>query len=191
MTTVEAAEMLGVSKQTVQKWVDAGHLPAWRTVGGHRRLDRDAVERMLLERQRASAGPSASSVLSVLIVEDNPLDLQLAIACISEAFPSAQIHSCSDGVSGLVEVGRAPPDLLLVDAVLPELDGPAMVARLRANPRTQNLRVVLLSGMTPQDLANHYGTLPPDLPLLSKPLTADALRQLFGPVAQALLAAPR
>lgn len=44
-TTAEAARSLGVSIRTIQLWVDSGVLTAWKTVGGHRRILLDSVER--------------------------------------------------------------------------------------------------------------------------------------------------
>lgn len=46
-STVEIARRLGVSIQTVQRWVDAGHLKAWKTMGGHRRISAESAEALL------------------------------------------------------------------------------------------------------------------------------------------------
>ncbi|MFD1967482.1 MerR family DNA-binding transcriptional regulator [Pseudonocardia alni] len=42
----KAAEQAGVSTETIRRWCDAGHLPSWRTPGGHRRILLDAVEKL-------------------------------------------------------------------------------------------------------------------------------------------------
>ena len=47
-TTREAAEILGVSLKTAQLWSESGLLEAWRTDGGHRRIFRSSVERLLV-----------------------------------------------------------------------------------------------------------------------------------------------
>jgi excisionase family DNA binding protein len=52
MTTREAAEALGVAVRTVQLWVEAGVLTAWKTAGGHRRIPRAALEELLVERNK-------------------------------------------------------------------------------------------------------------------------------------------
>lgn len=62
-TTAEAARSLGVSIRTIQLWVDGGVLTAWKTVGGHRRILLDSVERF-----RASTG--APEIVSVAVVEE-------------------------------------------------------------------------------------------------------------------------
>ncbi|XVJ69915.1 MAG: excisionase family DNA-binding protein [Rhizobacter sp.] len=49
-STVEIARRLGVSIQTVQRWVDSGKLKAWKTLGGHRRIDAESAEALLATR---------------------------------------------------------------------------------------------------------------------------------------------
>ena len=80
MTTRQAGEALGVAVRTVQLWVEAGVLPAWRTAGGHRRIARSAVEQLMAERALVIAHPTmkphASAetprALKLLLVEHDP-----------------------------------------------------------------------------------------------------------------------
>lgn len=172
ITTAQAARLLGVSAQTVQKWVDAGALPAWKTVGGHRRLDAEAVERMVAERQaRGNGGPRA---LSIMLVEDNPVTAAVLEAQLQELRPQAEVRVFGDGFAALLDAGRLAPDLLITDIDLPGLDGLAMIRELRQNAKTQHMRIVLVTTHTNADLAR-FGPLPDGVPLLHKPVTAAAL----------------
>jgi molybdopterin-binding protein len=56
-TIGQAAELLGVSPDTVRRWVDAGQLPASRTAGGQRRLDGEALARFSSERAGDTVPP--------------------------------------------------------------------------------------------------------------------------------------
>lgn len=53
LSVTEAALELGISEATVRRWVDQGHLVAWRTPGGHRKINRRDLERFLLDREGA------------------------------------------------------------------------------------------------------------------------------------------
>lgn len=182
ITTAQAAKRLGVSPQTVQKWVDAGFLPAWKTVGGHRRLDADAVDRMVVSR-RSPGFPTEARRTSILLVEDNPVTAAMLEAQLRELRPDAELRVFADGFSALLDAGRQVPDVLITDIDLPGLDGLAMVRQLRENPATQPMRIVLVTSHTQAELAR-FGSLPADVPLLNKPVSADALSGVLGPAAE-------
>lgn len=177
ITTAQAAERLGVSPQTIQKWVDAGHLPAWKTMGGHRRLDADAVDRMAVERSsRIGGGPTGESIM---LVEDNPVTAAVLEAQLLELRPGARLRIFGDGFTALLDAGRDVPDLLITDIDLPGLDGLAMIRKLQDNPATRAMRIVLATSHTATEL-ERFGPLPDGVPLLQKPVTPEALGAALG-----------
>ncbi len=171
ITTAQAAKRLGVSPQTVQKWVDAGYLPAWKTVGGHRRLDAEAVERMAVERR---SGDPARRGFSIMLVEDNPVTAAVLEAQLQELRPDAELRVFEDGFAALLDAGRDLPDVLVTDIDLPGLDGIAMITQLRQNPATRDMRIVMVTSHTDGEI-QRFGALPEGVPLLRKPVTPEAL----------------
>jgi excisionase family DNA binding protein len=177
MTTAAAAEILGVSAQTVQKWVDSGHLRAWRTVGGHRRIDAASVEEMVRTRNAAAdaqAKLSARGGADVLIAEDNELASFLLKAQVTSLLPHASIELLPSGISALVRIGRRRPALLISDIAMPGLDGVDMARQLRADPATSSMPLVLVTAHPEHELGG-YGPVPHDVPLLHKPISNHAL----------------
>jgi len=69
LTTREAAELLGISVSTAQKWIEGGAVESWKTPGGHRRMRRTAVLR-LLEERTALARPAAAVAEELLPLQD-------------------------------------------------------------------------------------------------------------------------
>ncbi len=83
-TTREAAALLGVSLSTAQNWAESGLLESWKTEGGHRRISRESVQRLIadpmgngMHQSMDKAGGGGQQALQILVVEDDPLLLKL------------------------------------------------------------------------------------------------------------------
>ena len=87
---------------------------------------------------------SAPHVLHVLCVEDNPVNLQLVRELIALR-PQVRLSTAEDGLSGLQRALAEPPELVLLDIQLPDIDGLEVMRRLRAEARTAGCRIVALS----------------------------------------------
>ena len=110
---------------------------------------------------------------NVLVVDDEPDKRQLlAFALEAEGY---EVHTADDGVSGLEAVAAHQPDLIVTDVMMPGMDGYEMVRRLRSDPRTRFIPVIIQSAarVAGQDVrlgsevgALGYITDPTDLDLL-------------------------
>ncbi|RVU47147.1 response regulator [Rubrivivax rivuli] len=87
--------------------------------------------------------PPADS-LRVLCVEDNPVNLQLVRELIALR-PAVRLRTAEDGLSGVAAAQAEPPELVLLDIQLPDIDGLEVMRRLRSAPRTAGCRIVALS----------------------------------------------
>jgi excisionase family DNA binding protein len=184
-STATVARRLGVSVPTVQRWVDTGTLKAWKTVGGHRRIDAasaDAFIRQLSQRQAFPlAGPGLASrpgPPSVLIVDDNPDDRDLLSAVAAEAFPGARISVAENGFEGLVNIGRAAPDVLISDIVMPHMDGIEMLRKVAGLGLGRPRVLVAVSSLSKPAVARR-GPLPPGVLYAVKPVEPEALIALL------------
>lgn len=80
---------------------------------------------------------------NILLVEDEPTILELlAFNVIQCGFRAIQV---SDAASATAEINRALPDLILLDWMLPDTPGVELARRLRANPRTRNIPIIMLT----------------------------------------------
>jgi len=130
MSTREAAQVLGVALRTVQLWVESGVLPAWKTAGGHRRIAREAVERLALER-RGAVDARTRTHLRMLVVEDEPDLLRLYALMIEGWDLPIQLDLARNGFEGLVRLGERRHDVLITDLMMPGMDGFRMLAALQ------------------------------------------------------------
>ncbi len=184
-TTSEAALLLGVSVGTVQLWAESGLLQAWKTAGGHRRVMRDSVERLLHKAQPTDAKANTQAQgqrLSVLVVEDDSSLLRLYQTRIA-AWPMApQVTLCSNGFAALLTLGRICPDLLITDLRMPGIDGFVMLRALQNAPEAAHTRIVVVSGLDAAEIAAQGG-LPGGIERLGKPVPFERLQQIGSALA--------
>jgi excisionase family DNA binding protein len=177
-STAEVARRLGVSVPTVQRWVDLGHLKAWKTVGGHRRIEAQSAERMF----SSLAGPGGTDVppvpdapgaalaegVCVVVVDDNPDDRDVLSALLETAIPGARVAVTENGFQGLVAIGQTAPDIVVTDVAMPHMDGVEMLRHLSTALVRPRL-IVAVSSRTPQEFAA-LGEIPPDVHFVPKPI---------------------
>jgi two-component system response regulator len=101
----------------------------------------------------------------ILLVEDNPDDVELTIRAFRSSSIPQTLTVATDGAEALVALFGPPsgtppaelPDLVLLDLKLPIFDGFDVLRRIRANPRTRHVPVVILTSSTqPEDLETGY-----------------------------------
>lgn len=108
----------------------------------------------------------------VLIVEDSAIAVRLVQAALMDL--GASFRSASDGEAGLDQIGRQVPDLLVLDLGLPTLDGWAVLERVRTNPRTAALPVIVITGLGGDRLSQRAADAGADA-FFSKPFSQAAL----------------
>lgn len=176
-STTDAAQMLGVSLGTVQQMVENGLLDAWKTAGGHRRIRVTSVEAFLRKRQAGPVSRPAARVagLSILVAEDDRLMQALYEKTLATWSMPVTLRIVSSGFEGLMEIGRNPPDLLISDLVMPDLDGFAMVRKLRADPLLAGMDIIVITGLGADDIEDQGG-LPDDVLVYDKPIPFHELK---------------
>mgnify|MGYP003294706556 CR=1 FL=1 len=85
----------------------------------------------------------------VLAVDDIPLNLLLIQKMLSKM--NFKISTASNGRIALDAIAKEKPDLILLDLMMPEIDGFEVIRRLRENPETADIRIVILSALNSSD----------------------------------------
>lgn len=86
-----------------------------------------------------------AAVPRVLIAEDNPQGVELLEAYLSDS--GYEIQTACDGEETLRSVQKAPPDLILLDIMMPKISGFEVCKRLRADPATREIAVVMITAL--------------------------------------------
>ncbi|MFA6119880.1 MAG: response regulator [Sideroxydans sp.] len=190
-TTREAAKALSVSLRTAQLWVDSGLLYAWKTKGGHRRIDRGSVDQLLAKSLVADSSvvPQIHRIkdshradvqiepLDILVVEDDSALCRLYEIKFSEWQPPINVATATDGYEALIRIGSIKPDMLVADLNLPGMDGFRMLYTIRRMPELAEISIVVVSGLDAEEIARRGG-IPWGIPLFHKPVQFDQLRMI-------------
>jgi diguanylate cyclase (GGDEF)-like protein len=115
-----------------------------------------------------------TSKFSVLVVDDEAdKRLLLAFALENEGY---EVRTASDGAEGLAAVEEQQPDLIVTDVMMPRMDGYEMIRRVRANPRTRFIPVIIQSAARIHDKDVRLGSEIGALGYLTDPTDLDLLR---------------
>ena len=200
-TTIEVAKQLGLAVRSVQLMVDRGELDAWKTAGGHRRISRASVQRWLAQRHAvaspadptrpaagtppvAAKGSDGLRAQRVLLIEDSRHFQNLIALLMRQQFPQVELSVADDGIAGLVMAGRLRPDVVLVDILLPGIDGAMLITGLRSNPTFAQSQLIVITSLDGPDLKPYAFALT-GLPLVHKPNLVAELPALLGAALQA------
>jgi signal transduction histidine kinase/CheY-like chemotaxis protein len=82
--------------------------------------------------------------VKVLAIDDNPADRQLVVDGLRTS--GFDVSSAASGVEGLAMANEDPPELVICDLVMPDIDGYEVVDQLRANPATRDATILILTG---------------------------------------------
>jgi len=179
-STAEAAEMLGVAPKTIQVWVEAGALQAWKTVGGHRRIVMSSINDMLAGRAgvlpKSTERPIRKRTQKILIVDDDPALLLAYESEMSTWSLPLQVLKALDGFDAMIQIGQQDPDILVTDLSMTGMDGFRMISRLHNNPASR-LRIIVVTGLDPATVS--LLGLPSDIHVLPKPVQLTDLRAVI------------
>ena len=148
-TTHEAARLLGVTPITIIRWVEAGKLNCFTTVGGHRRIQYHELVRFAKEYHMPWQGFDPHLTrreFVILAVDDEPQVLESLRAILSEE-PDLRLIESSNGFSAGARLIEEKPDLILLDFKMPELDGFDFCRFMRKDLRFYDISVVAMTGL--------------------------------------------
>lgn len=86
-------------------------------------------------------------MLHVLHIEDQP-DIQTILRLTLQASKQFKIDGAGTGEAGLKLAAELNPDLIILDFTLPDMNGSQVLERLRAEPATKHIPVILLTALT-------------------------------------------
>lgn len=147
LTPSEAAKLLMVSPITVRAWAQKGLLPSETTPGGHRRFRREDIE---LFAKQSKTLPKRNDI-RILIVDDDKQVAGFLVEWLTGLNEPYIVSSASDGFEVGSKVYTFEPDIILLDLMMPNLDGFAVCRQIKADPDISDIRVIAMTGYLTQE----------------------------------------
>jgi excisionase family DNA binding protein len=143
-TTHDVSRLLHVNPRSVINWIEQNLLPSYRTPGGHRRIRHDDLMAFLRKHQIPTPASLIDGRFSVLIVDDEEEIIDI-LKTFFDRQDGYEISTASNGITALIEVGRVKPDLLILDIMIPGVDGVEVCRRIKADSSSKTI-IIAVSG---------------------------------------------
>jgi excisionase family DNA binding protein len=148
LTTGDIASYCEVTNAAVLKWIDSGKLPVFTTPGGHYRILRTDFRDFLVQHgmfiDEGFFGKGHSNK-RILIVDDEPAVVTFIESALRLEGKYA-LDSASDGFEAGQLVVSFQPDLIILDIMLPGMDGFEVCSRVKTDPKTAYIKVLAVTG---------------------------------------------
>jgi excisionase family DNA binding protein len=147
LTTGEIARYCDVSTNAVKKWIRSNRLKAFRTPGGHFRVDSRDFREFLVQHQMPVYDSFFELEPKKILIVDDEKEVRQTLREVLEGLEGAiAIDMAEDGYEALLKVGDLKPDLLILDLRMPRMDGYEACRRIKSNPETSSTRILAISG---------------------------------------------
>jgi len=149
-TTGEAAEVCRVSQQTIIRCFDSGRLEGFRVPGSKfRRIPRQSLIKFMRD-NNIPLDTLESGKRKVLIVDDDAEIVEL-IADVLTRDGRFETKTASCGYEAGIATEKFRPDLILLDYMLPDVNGNVVCQTIRKNPEFEGIKIIIVSGVVKQD----------------------------------------
>ena len=146
LTTGEAAEICSVSQQTIIRCFDSGRLEGFRIPGSRfRRIPRESLIKFMRDNHMPLDNVETGK-RKILIVDDDEEIVELMVDVLSRD-GRFDIKTASSGYDAGIMTEQFRPDLVLLDYMLPDVNGNIVCQAIRRNPQLQNIRIIIVSGV--------------------------------------------
>lgn len=172
-TTGEAAKICKVSQQTIIRCFDNGQLKGFRVPGSRfRRIPRESLYKFMKD-NGIPTDALESGKRKVLLVDDDTELLELMNKVIEDD-GRFEVRIATNGFDAGMMVKEYRPDVIVLDVMLPDINGKEVCQRVRSDSSLDSVRIICISGMIEQDKVAGLRAAGAD-DFMQKPFTVDRL----------------
>jgi excisionase family DNA binding protein len=179
LTPNQVAELLMVSPTAVRQWAEKGDLSALTTPGGHRRFLPREVERFATARDLTLNHKNLSGKIRLLIVDDDEQLLRFLTGLLEAYKDHIIIETAVDGFEAGLQVSEFAPHIVLLDLMMPGLNGFHVCQRLKSANKTASIRVIAMTGHPSPENDSNIKNSGAEV-CLAKPIDTELLLEYIG-----------
>lgn len=138
------AQLMGVSLSQVYSWIKADELIASTIVDGHHRFQLEEIKTFALTKNIELTNKNNQQRL--LIVDDEPLYTVYLKDALSIKYQDLEIDICFNGFAAGLKINSFNPTVVLLDVVMPAVDGLQVCEQIKQDPLLKHIRVIVMSG---------------------------------------------
>ncbi len=149
-TTGEAAKICNVSQQTIIRCFDSGQLKGFRVPGSRfRRIPRDVLYKFMKDNGIPTDALESGKRKALLVDDDE--ELVDMLRDVLESDGRFEVRIANNGFDAGMMVKEYHPDIIVLDVMLPDINGKEVCQRVRSDSAMDDVKIVCISGMVEQD----------------------------------------
>ncbi len=146
LTTTQAAKICKTSFMSINRWIQSGLLKAYKTPGGHKRIIKGDLIDFMKENNIPFFDEIIQKRFKVMIVDDDPNACDLLAQGLRSSQYNIDVATAHNGFEAGALVSRILPDVVLLDLMMPGVDGFKVCSHIKSNPQTKNCKVLIVTG---------------------------------------------
>jgi len=147
LTVYKASQICKVSPKTIINWIESGHIQAYKTVGGHRRIKKSDL--IAFMNKQGIPVPDQEAHMDerkrILVVDDDPIIVETIVQALEEDEHDYEVISASDGFEAGLQVNHFKPHLMILDIMMPDIKGYEVCRKIKSDPATRDMQIIVLS----------------------------------------------
>ncbi|MFP4521995.1 MAG: response regulator [Fibrobacterota bacterium] len=180
----DVAGICHVSKPTVHHWIDTGKLKSIQLPNGYKKIEYDELSRFLEQANIKNPFEEEREKNNTILIVDDEEYMVEFLKSVAEETASEngcgdyRIETAHDGMDAALKIGVLKPDLVMLDVMMPGMDGFEVCSKIRDNPELDDVSIIIITGLydeTMQDNVKKYRL----MKILQKPIDIDEIKTLI------------
>ena len=145
LTTFEAAKYCNTNMISISRWIRDGELKSYKTPGGHNRIMKEDLFRFM-EKFNIPIPEKLGSIRKKVLIASDDVEVQEQLfSFLSDSHYNFDVTVAGDGYEAGIKLVRFKPDILILDLMMPYIDGFDVCEEIKIDPVTQNIKILILS----------------------------------------------